>query len=279
MRFYAQGAGFGFYFTEDKAVLSFAKGEARPGARASLPRRQPERELEAGRRRARQGQLPGRRRRRWHTNLPTYGELIYRELWPGIDMVFRGRGGKLKYEFHVSPGARRRRHPARLPRRERPLAWRGRSLLIETPLGTLRDARPRSYQRSTAGACRSQSRYVARGGAAATASRVGALRPAAPLVIDPGLVYSTYLGGSGIDSGCGVAVDAAGSAYVTGAPARPTSRPPPAPSTRPSTAASDAFVTKLNAAGSALVYSTYLGGAGSDEGDGDRGRRARAAPT
>ena len=82
------------------------------------------------------------------------------------------------------------------------------------------------------------------------------------------LVYSTYLGGSGDDDGHGIAVDGAGSAYVTGDTARRTSRRPRAPSTRPSTAAYDAFVTKLDASGAALVYSTYLGGSGDDHGDG-----------
>ena len=78
-----------------------------------------------------------------------------------------------------------------------------------------------------------------------------------------GLVYSTYLGGSGGDIGHGIAVDGAGSAYVTGNTAsRPISRRPQAPSRRPPPASIDAFVTKLDATGSGLVYSTYLGGSG-----------------
>ena len=81
------------------------------------------------------------------------------------------------------------------------------------------------------------------------------------------LVYSTYLGGSGDDRGYGIAVDAAGNAYVTGFTVRPTSRPP-TPCRPLLGAATDAFVAKLNPAGSALVYSTYLGGSGDDDGYG-----------
>ena len=87
------------------------------------------------------------------------------------------------------------------------------------------------------------------------------------LIIDPVLVYSTYLGGSGPDAGIGIAVDASGKAYVTGEtssldfPTMNASQPA-------SAGGGDAFVSKLNAAGSALVYSTYLGGSGSDAGTG-----------
>jgi hypothetical protein len=78
----------------------------------------------------------------------------------------------------------------------------------------------------------------------------------------------TYLGGSGFDSGSGIAVDGAGNAYVTGQASStnfPTTNPPQASF---GGGAFDAFVTKINAAGSALVYSTYLGGSGDDYGNG-----------
>ena len=79
--------------------------------------------------------------------IPTYGEVVYRELWTGIDMVFRGANGKLKYEFVARPGADPRRDPARLPRRGDGLALgAGGQLLIATPLGTLRDEKPRTFQ-------------------------------------------------------------------------------------------------------------------------------------
>jgi hypothetical protein len=88
------------------------------------------------------------------------------------------------------------------------------------------------------------------------------------LVIDPAVTYSTYLGGSGYESGKAIAVDGAGNAYVTGDTASadfPTANPLQASS---GTSASDVFVTKLNASGSALMYSTYLGGGAGNWGTG-----------
>jgi hypothetical protein len=81
------------------------------------------------------------------------------------------------------------------------------------------------------------------------------------------LVYSTYLGGSGDDFGDGIAVDGAGNAYVTGS-TDSTDFPTANPLQATCAGVSDAFVTKLNAAGNALVYSTYLGGSDGDGGDG-----------
>jgi hypothetical protein len=79
------------------------------------------------------------------------------------------------------------------------------------------------------------------------------------------LVYSTYLGGSDTDSGRGIAVDPSGNAYVTGN-TRSTDFPTASPFQTATGGTFDAFVAKLNAAGSALVYSTYLGGSGDDRG-------------
>jgi len=110
-----------------------------------------------------------------------------------------------------------------------------------------------------------RSRYVLHGGRSYGLA-AGAYDTRYPLVIDPGLLYSTYLGGSGGDQGFGIAVDTSGSAYVTGETSS---------SSFPSTfwgrrrelhGGGDVFVTKLNPAGSGLVYSTYLGGSGEDRG-------------
>ena len=84
-----------------------------------------------------------------------------------------------------------------------------------------------------------------------------------PLIIDPTLSYSTYLGGNSGDYGVGIAVDASGNTYVTGYTAS-TSFPTASAFQTANGGSVDAFVTKLNTTGSALVYSTYLGGSGED---------------
>jgi hypothetical protein len=97
---------------------------------------------------------------------------------------------------------------------------------------------------------------------------VGAYDPRYPLIIDPGLDYSTFLGGGASDGGGGIAVDEEGRAYVTGGTTSsdyPTTR---GAFDRTFNGSYDAFVTKLNAAGSALAYSTFLGGAGGEIGVG-----------
>src|SRR6266576_2997676 len=98
------------------------------------------------------------------------------------------------------------------------------------------------------------------------AFRIGSYDRGRPLIIDPVLAYSTYLGGSTDDSALDIAVDAAGNAYVTGGTTSIDF--PPANAFQPAFGggSADAYVTKINADGSSLVYSTYLGGSSDDVG-------------
>ncbi|MBI3300513.1 MAG: SBBP repeat-containing protein, partial [Deltaproteobacteria bacterium] len=94
--------------------------------------------------------------------------------------------------------------------------------------------------------------------------QVAAYDTTKPLIIDPTLSYSTYLGGSGNEAGRSIAVDSSGNAYVTGGTTS-TNFPTVSPLQATNGGGADAFVTKLNPAGSALIYSTYLGGSGDDD--------------
>lgn len=201
---------------------------------------------------------------RWHTDVPRYARIVYRDLWPGIDLVVRARAAELKYEFVVRPGARPSDIRLAYAGADRVTLDRDGALLVETAVGTVRDAAPVSWQDVGGERIPVESRYLpprADGEASSYGFAVGAYDPAEPLVIDPGVDYSTFLGGSSMDRAGGVAVDSAGNAYVVG-----TTQSTDFPTTTGafdrtfSGGLTDVFVAKLDAAGSGLVYATYIGG-------------------
>ncbi|MCJ7443472.1 MAG: SBBP repeat-containing protein, partial [Methanotrichaceae archaeon] len=202
---------------------------------------------------------------KWVTEIPTYGSVKYENLYPGVDLVFKGIDGNLKHEMVLKPGA----DPAKIV-----LAYSGQdnlslaedgSVLIRTATGNLTDSAPVCYQEING------SRVTVEGQYRLIKSQrigfeIGIYDRRYPLVIDPALVYSTYLGGSGYDHSRGIAVDSSGNAYVIGS-TDSTNFPMQNP-IQPSfgDGLNDVFVTKINAAGSALIYSSYLGGNGYDYG-------------
>lgn len=199
---------------------------------------------------------------RWRTKVRAYREVLYREVWGGIDLKLSGNGRDLEQEFIVKPGG----DPGRIQ-----VAYRGieglrvasdGSLLIKTAFGKLRESQPRIYQEIDGKRVEVAGRFKLLSETAYT-FEVGPYQQQYALVIDPTLVYSTYLGGSqggffGIDQGNGIAVDARGNAYVTGL-AGSTDFPTMVPFQATLGGQQSAFITKLNATGSALIYSTFLG--------------------
>jgi Beta-propeller repeat len=264
VHFSAHASGASFYFTQKEAVLAFSRGDEGLALRLGFVGANPNPKIEGGRARAGTvNYLVGSDSSKWTTGIPTFGEVVYRELWPGIDMVFRGANGTLKYEFVVRPGA----DPSDIG-----LAYRsaeslsvgaGGVLLIGTPWGTLHDEKPRSFQMVDGRRVPVESGFALSESGGAYGFALGAYDPSRPLVIDPGLVYSTYLGSSGFDEVDGVALGDDGSAYVVGLAGGadfPTTAGAYDPSLNDSP---DAFVTKLDASG-ALVYSTFIGGSSTD---------------
>ncbi|MFN0086216.1 MAG: SBBP repeat-containing protein, partial [Blastocatellia bacterium] len=204
----------------------------------------------------------------WRADVRTYSSIAYRDLWPGIDLVYSGTDRRLKYEFVVHPGAD--------PRRIR-MAWRGANapltvnsdgqLEIATPYGVIRDERPVSFQEKRRNI---QTQFVLAEGNQEVGFKIGKYDKRKTLVIDPAiLVYSGFLGGSGDDEGHSVAVDGNGNAYVTGVTTS-------AQASFPETAGPDltyngrvdAFVAKVRTDGAGLVYAGYIGGDGDDAGHG-----------
>jgi hypothetical protein len=267
VRYLAHAADASFYFTRKEAVVALAKGDEAVALRLAFLGANPHPGIEGAR------SAPGRvnyqrgsERARWHAALPTYNQIVYRDLWPGIDMVFRGGAGALKYEFHLRPGASVTDIRLTYGGARNLSVTRAGALAIGTPLGVLYDERPRSYQEIRGKRVPVASRYALQGGTTYGFALAGGYDRARPLVIDPGLAYSTFLGGTTDDRSFGIAVDANGSAYVTGdtfSPDFPTTAGAFDPTFN---GVADAFVTKLNPAGSALVYSTFLGGSLFDAG-------------
>jgi hypothetical protein len=261
VRYQAEGSG--LYFTKKEMVLNgdsalaLAFRNSNPGTTVTAGDELP----------GKVNYVRGADPARWHTGLRTYGELRYANLWPGIDMVVRGAGGKLKYEFHVRPGARVGDIGLRWRGAQRLALGASGAMLVHTPSGALHDARPVSYQTIGGKRVPVTSRYRLDGKNAYGFAVGSGYDPRRPLVIDPAITYGTYLGGADTDAGFELAIDASGSAYITGytySGGFPTTGG--AFDTSPNGGA-DVYVTKLDGAG-ALVYSTYLGGSGDEFGNG-----------
>jgi hypothetical protein len=207
---------------------------------------------------------------RWRTDIPTFARVRYTEILPGIDVVYYGNQRRLEYDFVVAPGKDPRVIALDFPGAEsvKVEAATG-DLLVKVGEETIRQHAPIAYQDTPAGRRAVESRY-ALGSGGLVGFEIGEYDAGAPLVIDPVLEYSTYLGGNSHDTGNAIAVDSAGSVYLTGSVSStnfPTGDPIEG-AHNDAGGSNDVFVTKMNPAGTALVYSTYLGGISGDAGDG-----------
>ena len=205
----------------------------------------------------------------WVLGVSGYGSVTYAGAYPGIDVVYRGARHGLEYDFVVAPGA----DPGQITLvfdRVAEVDERG-DLVLETSAGTVRHEEPVVYQEIDGKRRTVDARYVVESGASGSTVRfrLGRFDSSVPLVIDPAVVYSTFLGGPLGDAVNAIAVDGGGHAYVTGSTTSTDfPRVNALQAAKGAGATSDAFVTKLNPAGNGLVYSTYLGGGAADEGFG-----------
>jgi Abnormal spindle-like microcephaly-assoc'd, ASPM-SPD-2-Hydin/Beta-propeller repeat len=214
--------------------------------------------------------LIGNNPAKWHTGIPNYGRVRYRGLYKGIDLLFYGNGKHLEHDFIVEPGADPREirigleGAARVKLRGDGSAW------LETKSGWLVFQKPIAYQETLQGRKPVEASFVLQG--RNLSFHLGSHDKSIPLVIDPVLVYSTYVTGPKGAVPAGIAVDSAGNAYITGyvfatdfPMAAPPSHTPFQPTCKSCPSTSDVFVTKLSADGASLVYSTYLGGSDYDQ--------------
>jgi hypothetical protein len=151
----------------------------------------------------------------WHTNIPTYGQVAYHDVYPGVDVIYHGGQQQLEYDFVLAAGADPNAIRLRFDGAEGLSLDGSGDLVVHAAEGDLVEQAPVLYQDGPDGRQAVSGGYVLDGGDEAH-FQVGAYDAARLLVIDPVLVYSTYLGGSSDDRGNGIAVDGAGDAYVTG---------------------------------------------------------------
>ncbi len=273
VKFLSRGSGYNLFLTEKEAVLTLAKKQKKTiGEQLKDERPEPEMALRmkllaanpqpqvAGLTElpSRSNYFIGNDPQQWRTNIPTYAKVKYQEVYPGIGLVYYGKQQQLEYDFLIAPGA---------DPKDIKLVFEGADkieldpqgdLVLHTAEGQVRQNRPEIYQESGGSKRNIPGQYVLNE-RNEISFHIADYDPSKPLVIDPVLSYSTYLGGNNNESARGIAVDATGNVYIAGfsdAANFPTANP-----FQSSNGGDyDVFVTKLNPAGSALIYSTYIGG-------------------
>lgn len=194
--------------------------------------------------------------KKWRTDIPSYSRVLYREVYPGIDLVYHGSQGQLEYDFVVAPGADLSHIRIRFPGATRIRIHPDGDLILGIAGGEVHHRKPIAYQEIAGARQEISSNYLLHDDQVSIS--VARYDRARPLVVDPVMAYSTYLGGTaggfGLeDMSDSIAVDAAGNTYVTGLAGSPDF-----PTVNPLFPSGVRFVSKLNADGSALIYSTRL---------------------
>jgi hypothetical protein len=282
VKFLSRGRGYSLFLTPTEAVLVMSNASAisnQPPAKIEAAERPRVRMkfLDANRSPEVTGldELPGKVNyfigndsKKWRTNIPSYAKVKYNQVYPGVDLVFYGNQRQLEFDFVIAPGFHSRTIKLSFEGVEKLKLDNQGNLMLHIAGEQVRLGKPYIYQEVKNGARLEISGGYVLEGENQVGFQIASHDDRYPLVIDPVLVYSTYLGGSGDDLGAGIAVDAAGNAYVAGWTSSVDF---------PTTASSfqttyhgggsrifgipsgDAFVTKIDPEGT-LVYSTFIGG-------------------
>jgi hypothetical protein len=197
---------------------------------------------------------------RWHLGVPNFASLVYHDLYPGVDVVYYGNHGQLENDFLIAPGNRIGTIRLRIDGTRKIKVDHSGNLLISLRVGEIRLFRPFAYQEIDGVRQEVAAGYVLYS-RKSFGFKVAAYDIRKTLVIDPTLVYSTYLGGTGNDFGTAIAVGSDGASYVAGYTTS-VDFPISAAAVQPAIAngSYNAFVTKINSSGTEIVYSTFFGG-------------------
>jgi hypothetical protein len=283
--FLAHGNGYTVFLTRDNATLLLRapSGEdassTRPGppsasnrlassVRLALAGANPHAEVEAlDPQLAKSNYLIGNDPSQWRRNVPHFARVKYRGVYPGIDLVYYGNQGQLESDYVLAPGASPNQIGVRIEGADTLRLDSQGDLVLSTRLGDVLLHKPRAYQPRAGSQQEVAANFIERAGDT-IGIEVASYDASQPLIIDPVLGYSTYLGGTANQFLSGIAADSSGFAYVTGTT---TSADFPTVAgglqTTITNSTANAIITKLKKDGTGLIYSTFLGGTGT-KGDG-----------
>ncbi len=271
VRFMSRGKGYSLFLTPTESVLGLTrKGKNADGKSASLRFRfegaNPNPLIEGtGALPTRTNYLLGKDPSKWRTDIVNYARVQYREIYPGIDLVFYGNQTELEFDFVIRPGANPEAIRLGIGGANAVTIDEGGDLVLRVDGGEVRQHRPHVYQEMDGKREIVDGRF-ALVGKDLVSFQLGQYDRTRSLVVDPVLSYSTFLGGDDNSSGAGaIATDALGNAYVTGWTYA--SDFPLVGAVQGSlNGYEDVFVSKLNPTGTGLIYSTYIGGNSWDQG-------------
>ncbi len=275
VKYFSRGKGYTLFLTANEAVLSLQKGERADNRNIESPPAVLKMRLSGASQTpdiSGEEVLPGTQNyfigndpKKWRSDIPTYRKVKYQDVYPGIDLVYYGNQRQLEYDFIVDPGIDSKKIELRFEGADRVEIDSQGDLVLTVQGERIRMHKPVIYQEQEGRRRFIPGHYLLKG-KERVGFHVAAYDRTKPLVIDPVLSYSTFLGGSDGDQGDGIAIDSAGNAYITGLTR---SLDFPTVGTFDSTLGGpvDAFVAKLNPSGTSLLYATYLGGEGTDAGN------------
>lgn len=276
VRFVARGRGYTAFFTDAGATITLQQptrpGQItgdRPGSVLRISFEQAQPRVPSGLKKSPgvANYLIGNDSSLWHTNVPMFDSIRYENARPGVDLVYYGgAAGVLECDLIVAPGADASSLAMHIDGADRMESDAAGNLVLTTEAGALTMAAPATYQ-IIGGERRTVESGYARVDTDTVRFALGPYDESHAVVIDPQLIYGTYMGGSGngVDQSNGVAVDSAGSPYIVGS-TETTDFPKKGALQTSRRGQADAVVTKLTPDGLQLVYSTYLGGGGYDYG-------------
>jgi Beta-propeller repeat len=196
---------------------------------------------------------------KWHSNVPLFGRVSYRNIYPGVDLAFHGAGKQLEFDYLVSPGADPGSIALGFKGAEKMSTNATGDLILATSAGPIEMRRPVAYQEKDGVRQNIDARFELRS-SNEVAFSLGSYDRTRDLVIDPTVTYSTYFGGDAADYGLSVVADAGGDAFVAGAT---DSDSIPGNSSGTVNESFDVFVTEISSSGG-LDFTTVFGGSGDD---------------